>query len=422
MKHRKVRALRIFAIFLTAATLYFVWPLYGFVSSQSAIMRLPFGWLEIPSEAPTTETVLNSAYKDAAEAALEAILARRNVIGSPAISTAVAVRGEIVWSAAVGWADVENSKPATPETIFRIGSCSKAVTATALATLVDAGLVDLDAEISEYFSPLPNREWRSITARQLASHTAGLPDYEQNTDWLGFYRSLALRSRYKNVLDSLDMFDGSDLLFEPGTDFHYSAFGIILLSAVIQKAAKEPFEKVLEDRVFRPLDLTAIGADGFASMSRTMAQSYQRKDGRVKPWRPVDLSHKLAAGGFAATPTELAKLGSAWLNEEFISARTRKQFWTPVRLSDGRDNAQSYALGWRRASHQIRGVGEVVHFNHGGVSKGAQCWLMVAPDHDIALAISINSRSDDFGAFAGVFVDILQAFIPIAAVSDTPRR
>jgi len=72
---------------------------------------------------------------------------------------------------------------------------------------------------------------------------------------------------------------------------------------------------------------------------------------------------------------------------------------------------QDYALGFRRKSWLISGAGNVEHLNHGGVSKGAQCWLMIIPDHNISIAISTNRRTDDFFDFGDVYVDILATFI-----------
>ena len=406
------RALWIGVVTLAIMLGYISWPIYGFISHQFEVVRGPFGWSSIPEPIPRTSHVFDKNYVEAAGIALDALSLRRRAIGAPAISGAVAIKGKIVWAAALGWSNVEQRLPATSASTFRIGSTSKVVTATALARLVDAGRMDLDRAVSHYLDELPNEAWLDLTPRQLVSHTAGLPDYEQNDDWIGLYKSMALRSRFDDVFASLEIADGAQILFEPGTNFHYSAFGPILLSAIIQAVAGEPFKAVLENEIFGPLGITAIGPDWDDRFLGTTATFYQRKAGRVKPWRDVDLSLKLAAGGLTATPTDLARLGAAWLDDDFISRSTREEFWTPVRLPDGRINSQSYALGWRVTTQQIKGVDEVVHYNHGGVSKGSQCWLMVVPAYDLVIALSMNSRSDQFADFAAAYLDVLSAFVP----------
>jgi len=125
-------------------------------------------------------------------------LERRDTIAAPSISAAVSVDGHVVWAGSVGWANIRDSKPATPQTTYRIGSTSKVVTATALARLSADKRLDIDAPISGYMTDIPNKEWENFTSRQLASHTAGLTAYEENNDWIGdgakHYRNLVRTS------------------------------------------------------------------------------------------------------------------------------------------------------------------------------------------------------------------------------------
>lgn len=80
------------------------------------------------------------AYADAGAKTLAILEARRKAIGAPAISAAVAIKGEIVWAGASGWADVKGEEQATPETIFRIGSTAKALTGTRSLGLLTGAL------------------------------------------------------------------------------------------------------------------------------------------------------------------------------------------------------------------------------------------------------------------------------------------
>jgi CubicO group peptidase (beta-lactamase class C family) len=132
----------------------------------------------------------------------------------------------------------------------------------------------------------------------------------------------------------------------------------------------------------------------------------------VKPWRSVDLSHKLAAGGYVSTPSDLALIGTAWLNSDFISSEVRETFWTPIRLSNGVVNEQNYALGFRRRKLSIDGIGEILYLNHGGVSKGAECLFMIVPEYSLAIAVSINKRTEIRSDFSSVWVPLLEVFIP----------
>jgi len=396
---------------LLSLLLWVLWPIYGFVSNQFEIARIPFGWHSLPDDTPITHKAYDPKYADIGKAAIEILAKRREQISAPSLSAAITVKGKLVWAGTAGWKDVANKKPATLNTAYRIGSTSKAVSTTALARLVDDKTIDLDAPISNYIDKLPNTLWAKFTSRQLASHTAGLVGYEENNDWIGFYQSLALTTRFDNPQNALSVFDNADTLFEAGTDFHYSSFDNILLSAVMQSALDIPFNEIMMSYVFTPLGLTHTYPDHMKPKNLDFAKPYQTDRKRVKLWRQVDLSHKLAAGGYISTPTELATLGAAWLDSDFISKDIRDIFWTPVTLVNGSTNEQDYALGFRRKSWPIHGK-DVIHLNHGGVSKGSQCWLMIIPEHNISLAITINRRTDQFFDFADVYVDLLEVFIP----------
>lgn len=398
---------------LIVGLIWIGWPIYGFLSNQYETARLPWGWTDLPVEAPIGTSQVKPAFVEAGEKATRSLKIRRAKIGAPSLSAAISINGELVWANAVGWENVAKTKAASHETIYRIGSTSKAVMATGLARLIAEGTMDLNAPISTYSKDLPNPKWNAFTPRQLISHTAGLTAYEENNDWIGFYHSLALRYHFADPKASLSVFDGADLLYEAGTQFHYSGFDNVLLSAVMQDAAKKPFNVLMSSRVFAPNNLTALQP---AHDVPRKAVSYQAKGSKVKPWRSVDLSQKLAAGGYASTPSDLAILGAAWLDGDFIPADIREVFWTPLPIS----NEQDYALGFRRKSWPIDGVGEVEHLNHGGVSKGAQCWLMIIPKHNMTLAISTNRRTDNFSDFASAAFDLLEIFIP--ASKDTAQN
>lgn len=406
---KKIR-MRVIALVLVAILMplgYAMAPLYYFFAEDYPVLRGPWGWIEVPDTAPYTEGAVDPAYRQAADKAQGILSARRATIHAPALSAAVAVDGHLVWSAAVGWADIKAGKKATPETLFRIGSTSKAVTGTLFARLVDAGVIDMEAPIATYMDNLPNAEWGPLTARQLASHTAGIPGYEENRDWMGVYRSLALRDHHDNVVEGLDYFDDSPLIYKPGTDFKYSSFDIVLLSAVLQAAGGAPFQALMKKWVNRPLGITTPIPDAPVP---ERAEPYLLNGAKVQHWWKADLSHKLAGGGFMAKPADLARLGIAWLDEDFISARTRQRFWTPQRLADGSVNWQRYALNWRFNAVLCCPKIPLANANHGGVSKGAMAWLVVIPEKHMAIAMAINTRVLPFFKWAGVQTDLVAAF------------
>ena len=404
------------AVLLLLTLIWLLWPVYDFYAHRGKVAFLPFTETNaIPESSPAQQRVFDPAYEPAATAAISHMIATKQSINAPAISAAVAIEGEIKWAGATGWADIEGKRPATTNTQFRIGSTSKALTSVALARMVDQGAIDLNTKIANYFDTLPNENWRSITPRQLASHTAGLPHYKENTDYIGLYQTTALQTRYTDVEDALEVFDSSDLLFEPGAQFSYSSLGTVLLSATMQQAGNTPYLELVKNLVLGPLNLNATDAEYNIDDKSNFATFYWNNKGRqshVKPWREVDLSHRLAGGGFISTPSDLVLLGSHFIDSGFVSEQTRQEFWTPKPLPDGTMPPHNYSVGWRVIDLDLGAdIGKVSIANHGGVSRGSQSWLMVIPEYKMSVAVNINSNTDVFWDFGGVSMEIAKAFI-----------
>jgi CubicO group peptidase (beta-lactamase class C family) len=290
-------------------------------------------------------------------------------------------------------------RPATPATRYRIGSTSKSVTVTATARLVDQGVVDLDAPISTYSPALPPH-WRALTLRQLHSHTAGLPGYENNFDIPGLIETLRKQRHYEDVADSLELFDGASLRYTPGEDFHYSSFDVVLASAVLQAAAGAPFLDVLQREVLTPFGMAATSADYADREIPERARFYDRSAGGVRAASDVDLSARYAAGGLISTSSDLLRLGIGYLHGDLLRAETVASLWTPQRLANGEVNEQNYALGWRSNRRVVEEFGtEIWRVDHGGVSTGAMARLCVYPERDIVLAFNSNTEAETFEAF-----------------------
>jgi len=386
----------------------------AWVSHNTDHLTPPWGWQTLPPAALPTDQVFLPEYRAFAAVAMAQLLNERERIGTPSLSAAVAHEGKIIWAATVGWASLQPPLPASLTTVYRIGSSSKALTATAMARLVQSGQLDLDAAISRYVDDLPNTDWHALTPRQLASHTAGLPGYEENRDWWGVYQSIRLGRRFSSTGDMLAVFDDSDLLFRPGTDFHYSSFDTNLNAHVMARITGLDYPALMQLLVFAPLRMTTTAVDDAGRPPATMAKFYRlRADGQLRPWRNVDLSLKWPGGGLLSSSSDLARLGSAWLDGNFIKPSVRRQFWTPQRLASGEINEQSYAVGWRfNPSSLVEYQGKaLLHAHHGGVSKGAMSWLVVYPELHLAVAINSNSRAETFQAFAAAEVALTRLLL-----------
>ena len=358
-------------------------------------------WLEPPSISPYVETLHDQQFASAAAIAGALLREAQESLGVPSLTAAVAMEGRLVWSGAVGYADLGARRPASPGTVYRIGSTSKAVTSTVLARLVDEGRIGLDQPIGTLVAdPLPNPSWAALTPRMLSSHTAGLPGYDQNRDLWGLYQTIVKRRRFTSVRESLEVFDDTPLLHAPGERYLYSSFDVNLLSYALEAVGGASYLDLVRSRVTMPLDLRTPVADGQGG-SDSATFYVQGHAGRWQRWREVDLSEKWASGGLAATSADLARMGVAWLDPQFIRPQTRTTFWTEQKLNNGQPNGDNYAIGWRvNRSPLVLGPDRpLVSVNHAGVSQGALSWLNIYPELGLAIALNTNARGREIRPF-----------------------
>ncbi|MEM7307892.1 MAG: serine hydrolase domain-containing protein [Planctomycetota bacterium] len=325
----------------------------------------------------------------------------------PALSVAVAAGGRVVFARAVGLADVEAETPASTATRFRLGSTSKALTSVALGQLVDERRLDLDAPVSRYLPDFPTKA-HPFTARQLASHQAGIRHYRGQAEYMN-------RTRYESVTDALALFRDDPLLFEPGTRYSYSTHGYTLLSAVLEAADGRDFPALMQRRVFTPLGMERTGPEWPERDVEGRATYYQPGFGDALFRVPaVDNSCKWAGGGFESTPSDLATFGAALLAGRLVKEDTRALLFTPNPLRDGSPNSEGYALGWRSGRTELPGHGRearIVH--HGGTALGGRSFLALFPDDEVAVSLLANYHAPQspFGEFAGYAVELAAMFV-----------
>lgn len=313
---------------------------------------------------------------------------------APAVSIAVSRDGRLVWSEAIGCADLELQVPVSRTTRLRIGSVSKPLTAASLGSLVEEGKLDLDAPVQRYVPDFPKKAW-PITTRQLAGHLAGIRHYEH-----GEFEN---RDHYETVRAGLAVFEKDALLFEPGTQFSYSSYGWNLISAVIESASGERFLDVMQKRVFGPAGLAHTSPDDPATIVPGRAHFYTRTpDGAIVNAGFVDNSVKWAGGGFVSTAEDLVAFANALLEGRLLKPETVKLLWTSQKTSDGKDT--DYGIGWG-VSRDAKGRRKV---SHSGGAQGGTAYLVIYPDERLVAAMIVNSDESFTGRtprIAEMFLD-----------------
>jgi CubicO group peptidase (beta-lactamase class C family) len=290
-----------------------------------------------------------------ARAEVQAMMRERRI---PGLSAAAAIAGKIIWSEGFGFADLEKRVPACPETRFRVASVSKPLTATAVAQLYEQGRLDIDAPVRRYVPSFPDKG-HPITTRQLSGHLGGIRHYRDENDVLS-------TKHYGSVLESLERFQDDPLVGPPGTEFHYSTYGYVLLSAVIEGASGEDFLSYMHRHIFAPLKMEHTSEERVEIKPPDRTVFYDlAASGAVMDAPCQDLSYKWAGGGFLSTAEDLVRFGSAYTQGGFLKPQTIELLFTPQSKQLW---IQGYGMGWMvaRDLHLRR-----VAFHFGAQSGGS---------------------------------------------------
>jgi len=186
------------------------------------------------------------------------------------------------------------------------------------------------------------------------------------------------------------MLANDPLLFEPGTRYRYSIWGWVLVSAVVEGAAGEPFAAFMSRQVFEPLSMERTVVSETKDLEGVTSLSPRSFFGRrlgVQEASAPDYSCLGGAGAFLSTPTDLVRLGSAMRKPGLLKADTIAAFETPARLASG--ESATYALGWTVKSVRLAGKPTRI-VSHRGSPWGGSVSLLTFPDLGLAIAAAAN--------------------------------
>ena len=340
-------------------------------------------------------------------AGVTAILARRPAVG---LSVGLVRVGRSAFCAR-GFADVASNTPVTEDTIFRIGSITKTITAVAVMQLVERGLVDLDAPANAYLRAfrLVDRGFTPPTVRHLLTHTAGIPDLRHLSDLR--YGDLTpeggrpplLNVKFGEALPSLADYyrDGLEVVSEPGRTFAYSNHGFAALGQIIEDVSGVPVDRYFRDRIFEPLGMVDTDLVRSERIGARLAMAYAFGRGGPRPVPDRDWIGG-AGGGLYSTIGDLARYAAALLgggaNEHgsILEPATLATMFEPQYQPDPR--LVGLGLGFFRAD---MGGHRVV--SHDGIMPGFVSRLVVAPDDGVALIGLTNGWP---GAFTWLDIEL----------------
>lgn len=274
---------------------------------------------------------------NAIEQRLDSILTQATADGGkPGIAVAVQRGDQVIYSKGFGYADVEHRVPVTPDTVFPIGSITKTMTGLAIAQLVAAGKIDLDAPASKYVPGLPPPA-RDALVHHLLNHTSGLVNY---TDLPEFPRGAERAMTREEVLS---WFSTKPLQFEPGTRYNYTNSGTFLLGLIIENVTKQPYDEYIRQHVLTPFDMQHTSMADWRTLVNHRAHGYQRgKTGLVNAPR-YDPMIAFSAGNVMSTTGDMLKYRAGVFAGSTTPIAVRESLHRLDRLRDG--TLVPYSLG-----------------------------------------------------------------------------
>lgn len=333
----------------------------------------------------------------------------------PGISIAIVQKGETIYQKGFGYSDIESKKPVTSESLFEIGSNSKAFTALGILNLQNEGLISLEDEVTKYIPWLIVKYQGKevpITLEELLHHTSGIPF--KTIDKLPISNEdNALEETVKNLINI-------ELDSNPGEWYQYATINYDVLGLVIQNVTGSTYEEYIEKSILKPMGLNNTYLFHNESVDENLAQGY--KLGFLKPRlynAPVYRGNK-PAGYILSSAEDMAK----WLKIQMGNEETSKfskalvaDSHIPNERVEPRSNGSRYAAGWFILPAEKGG-----ETFHGGNNPSYSSFIVFRPESQIGIAVLSNTNSESISVIARGINDIMQNKFEIEEVTDMNKR
>lgn len=303
--------------------------------------------------------------------------------GFPGMAVAVVQDNKVLFQKAYGVKSLQSKEPVNEQTIFSIGSVSKAFTAVGIMLLVQKGKIALDDPIKKYMKNMP-ATWGEITIRQFMTHTSGIPDVKGEKDKASFETTL------KEV-------GKQPLSFSPADKKQqYNNFNFAILGQLIATVSGMPYSDYMTTHVFKPLQMNRTGV---LPNAKNVATGHLNKSGTWKEmtshFAPGD--YGVPSGGLQTTLTDFIKFSQALSSQSLLTTNSKDAMWKPY------SKKLSNTPGWhsRTAGNEF-----VVHKGGGGTGIGSVSDFAVVPSRNLFVIVMANKANNNISP-AEIADDIL---------------
>lgn len=300
----------------------------------------------------------------------------------------VIIKGDRQFTKSYGYSDLEKQVPINSNTLFEIGSCSKAFTALAITDLELKGRINLDDKVSDYlpwFKVSCEDAAAVITLRQLLHHTSGIP-----------WETIA-KIPPTNAPDALEQtvrqLIGQELDDPPGKEYLYATINYDVLALIVQVVTGQPFEEYIQTNIIDQLQLNSTTI-GEPKDSTLLSNGHKIGFFAAREYDAPVYKGNNAAGYVISNAKDMTR----WV--KFQMGMVDTELYEAAKVTHYRDETvalhgmSSYARGWNVA---LDGTGEIYH---GGLNPNFTSYITLRPRDKLAIAILANSNSN-YTAFIG---------------------
>lgn len=337
------------------------------------------------SNASHAQTVVNppEKYQPSITKLQEWIGKEMEIKGIPSIGIVLVDDQQIVWSKGFGFADEAKTHMADANTVYRVGSVSKPVTALVLMMLMEMGLVDLDAPVQKYLPELrpTNPYEKQYTVRQLLAHRSGLVRESP----VGNYFDDSGAS-LKDMVLSLNK---TELVYEPGSKSSYSNAGLATVGYLMEKITDTPFDQLMTKRLLKPLQMDNSSYKQTKRIHEKMPAALMwTYDGREFPAPTFQLA-MAPAGELHSSPNDMGKLLKFLFahgksdQARLLKKQSIQDMWVPRFAKKGEAD---FGIGFH-----VSKFSKYKSVRHGGAIYGFSTEFIALPEQKLGVVV-MSSR------------------------------
>ena len=314
----------------------------------------------------------------------------------------VAKDGEIVYQYYYGWAVKREKEPITEKTYFRIASATKMVTAIHMMQLVEAGKIQLDADISDalgYEVQNPYAKKTPVTARMLMTHTSSLSNK-------GAFSNV--RRGLRSLISTDKPNQGNWYRETPGSVYRYSNFGAGVMGSLIESVTGKNVNDSITDALFAPLGIDAAFSAGLLKDPENVPDLYNasgamyssRNNNLTKEWDPEvnpDFHFRITVGSLWIRPTDLCRLGMMLCDGGTLDGKTVLQPETVAEMTaeqQGRNGITAETPYGLCVHHEKTLVEGRTMYGHQGLTEGILCNVYFDPETRFVFVLCTNGSSN----------------------------